>query len=82
MKIRVLQRIKNRHKNYSSMLSLSSQMRIWVYKNQNTEFMKDFTVDSQRHWIYENLYHQFSETLNLQKFKSYTNLDVSSMIRV
>ncbi len=82
MRIRVLQRIENRHKNYSSMLLLSSQMRIWVYENQDTESTRNFTVDSQRHWVYENLYHQFSETLSLQKFKSHTNLNVSSMIRI
>ncbi len=82
MKVRILQRIKSKYKNYSSTLSLSSQTRIWVYENWDTESTRNFTVDSQRHWIYENLYRWFSETLSLQEFKSHTNLDISSMIRV
>ena len=82
MKVRVFQRIKNKHKNYSSMLSLSSQMRIWVYENCDTEFMRNSTVNSQKHWVYENLYHWFSKTLSLQEFKSHTNLDISSTIRI
>ena len=49
---------------------------------KDTESMRNFTVDSQRHWVYKNLYHQFSEALSLQEFKSHTNLNVSSMIRI
>ncbi len=82
MRVRVLQRIKNKHKNYFSTLSLSSQMKIWVYENRDTESMRNSTVDSQRHWVYENLYRWFSETLSLQEFKLHTNLDVSSTIKV
>jgi len=82
MRIRVLQRIKNKHENYSSTLSLSSQMKIWVYENWDTKSTRNFTVDSQKHWIYENFYHWFSKTLSLQEFKSHTNLNVSSMIRI
>ena len=82
MRIKVLQRIKNKHENYSSTLSLSSQMRIWIYENWSTESIRNFTVDSQRLWVYENLYHWFSETLKLQEFKSHTNLDISSIIRI
>ena len=82
MRIRVFQRIENKHENYSSTLSLSSQTRIWVYENRNIESTRDSTADSQRHWVYENLYRQFSEALSLQEFKSHTNLDVSLMIRI
>ncbi len=35
-------------------------MRIWVYENQDTEFTRNSTVDSQKHWVYENFYHWFS----------------------
>ncbi len=82
MKVRVLQKIKNKHENYSSTLSLSFQMRIWIYENRDTESTRNSTVDSQRHWVYKNLYHQFSETLSLQEFKSHSNLNISLMIRV
>ncbi len=82
MRVRVLQRIKNRHKNYSSTLSLSFQMRIWVYENWDTESTRNSTVDSQRHWVYENFYRQFSETLSLQEFKSHTNFNISLTIKV
>ncbi len=44
--------------------------------------MRNSTVDSQKHQVYENFYHQFSETLSLQEFKSHTNLDVSLMIKI
>ncbi len=82
MKVRVLQRIKNKHENYSSTLSSNSQTRIWIYENWDTESTRDFTVDSQKHWIYENFYRWFSETLSLQEFKSHTNFDISLMIRI
>ncbi len=48
MRIKVLQRIKNRHKNYSSILSLNSQMKIWVYENRDTESTRISIIDSQR----------------------------------
>ncbi len=82
MKVRVLQKIKNKHENYSSTLSSSSQMRIWVYENWSIKSTRNSTADSQKHWVYENLYRWFSETLSLQEFKSHTNLNISSMIRV
>ncbi len=82
MRIKVLQKIKNRHKNYSWTLSLSSQTRIWVYENQDIESTRNSTVDSQKHWVYENFYRWFSKTLNLQEFKLHTNFNILSTIRV
>jgi len=82
MKVKVLQRIKNKHKNYFSMLSLNFQTRIWVYENQDTEFMRNFTVNSQKHQVYKNFYHQFLKALSLQEFKLHTNFNVSSTIKI
>ncbi len=38
--------------------------------------------ESMRHRVYENFYRRFSETLSLQEFKSHTNLDISSTIKI
>jgi len=55
MKVRVLQRIKNKHKNYSS--------------NTIIEFSnKNLSLWESRHWVYKRFYCRFSETLSLREF--------------
>ncbi len=44
IKVRVLQRIENKHENYSSALSLISQTRIWVYENFYRQFSETLNL--------------------------------------